>query len=90
MGFKGVPDSDGSIEIGYGINPAYHGHGYATEMVHAMVSWALGQPAVSRVTAETREDNQASIRVLEKVGFRRIGARLEPEDGPLIIWERTV
>lgn len=87
MGFKGLPDESGTVELGYNVIPSYRGRGYAAEMAQALVSWALEQPNVRRVTAECLEDNAASIRVLEKSGFTRIGRRLHDEE-PLLLWER--
>ena len=66
--FKGL-EADGTTEIGYGILEEYQRQGYATEAVGAAVRWALQQPGVSRVEAETEPDNRASQRVLEKCGF---------------------
>lgn len=88
VGFKERP-RDGCVELGYGINPSYQNRGYATEVVEALAAWALAQPAVRRVTAECRPDNYGSIRILEKAGFRRSGQRVDEEEGPLIVWERT-
>ncbi len=85
MGFKGLPDEQGQIELGYGINPSYQNRGYATEMARALVAWASTQPAVTTITAESLVDNAASIRVLEKVGFERVGERLD-EEGLLLLW----
>jgi len=86
MGLKGAPDENGAVEIGYGVNPSYQNRGYATEIARGLVAWALAQPGVRRVTAECLEDNAGSIRVLEKVGFRRVGRRMDGE-GPLLLWE---
>ncbi len=83
-GFKGRPDRDGTVEIGYGIAPAYRGRGYATEAVHALVRWAYAQPEVKRVVAESAPDNAASIRVLGKAGFRPTGV----SEG-LLRWEHS-
>lgn len=80
---------DGVATIGYGINPTYQNRGYATEMVQALTNWILTQPMVSRVTAECRTDNNASIRVLEKAHFVRIGHRIDDEEGSLWIWEQA-
>ncbi len=44
MGCKGGPDAAGTVEIGYGIIPAYRGQGYATEAVGALVDWAVRRP----------------------------------------------
>ena len=68
LSFKGF-NADGSVEIGYGILEGYQGCGYATEVVGAVVNWALQQPGVTRVEAETEPGNKASQRVLEKCGF---------------------
>lgn len=78
--FKGI-DASGSTEIGYGIDTAHQGHGYATEAVTAAVDWALEQNAVNCVTAEVDAGNLASVRVLEKAGFRATGQR--GEEGPV-------
>ncbi|MCA1599840.1 MAG: GNAT family N-acetyltransferase, partial [Chloroflexi bacterium] len=85
---KSPPDRYGAVELGYGVNHSYYNRGYATEMARALVDWALAQRGVTRVTAECLEDNAASIRVLEKSGFRRAGRRLD-EEGSLLLWERT-
>ena len=77
--FKGL-NEDGSVEIGYGILEEFQGKGYATEAVEAAVAWALEQPGVIRVEAETEPDNKASQRVLEKCGFVPTGTM--GEEGP--------
>jgi RimJ/RimL family protein N-acetyltransferase len=70
-GFKGGPDSQGEVEIGYGIDPAYRNMGYTTEAVRALVQWAFKDPTCTAVTAMgTEKSNKASIRVLEKAGMR--------------------
>lgn len=68
--FKNPPDKQGRVEIGYGLDPAFWNHGYMTEAVAAMTRWALERPDIRAVTAETEKDNPASMRVLEKAGFR--------------------
>ena len=77
--FKGL-DTNGIAEIGYGILEDYQGHGCATEAVDAVAAWALHQPAVTRVEAETEPNNRASQRVLEKCGFLPSG--VTGEEGP--------
>ncbi len=70
--FKGIT-KDKTAEIGYGIAENYQGCGYATEAVSALADWALKQPEISCVTAETEESNIASQKVLEKAGFMPTG-----------------
>ena len=67
-GFKGPPQ-DGTAESGYSVLPQFQGRGYATELVGGLVRWALQQPGVARVVAETEWANPASVRVLTKTGF---------------------
>jgi len=78
--FKGAPDAEGIVEIGYGIDEAYRQKGYATEAVGGIVKWALEQEGVHCITAQTEPDNIISQKVLLKTGFFRDGYG---EEGPL-------
>lgn len=69
--FMKEPDSEGEVEIGYGINDDYRNCGYMTEAVICMCRWAFQQDAVKSVTAETDIDNYSSHRVLEKSGLMK-------------------
>ena len=71
IGFKDRPDATGTVEIGYSILPAHQRRGHATEAVRGLVAWAFSHSEVRRVIAETFPDLTASIRVLERNGFRR-------------------
>ncbi|MGZ3672777.1 MAG: GNAT family N-acetyltransferase [Ktedonobacterales bacterium] len=74
IGFHAPPDANGSVEIGYDILAAHRGQGYAVEAGEALLDWAFQQPGVSCVVAESLVDNIASIRVLEKLGLRRLSS----------------
>ena len=63
--FKGL-DSNGVVEIGYGIVEKYQEHGYATEAVKAISGWAFQEPKVYSIEAEVDDKNIASKKVLEK------------------------
>lgn len=69
--FKGVPDDEGKVEIGYGINKAYQNKGYTKEAVKEMCRWALMQDKVLKVIAETDKDNFASHKILEYCGMKK-------------------
>jgi ribosomal-protein-alanine N-acetyltransferase len=88
-GYKGPPDSSGSVEIAYAVAPESRGRGYATEAAKALIDFALTQQNVRRVFAHTRPDNMASIRVAIKCGLVRIGEVMDPEDGLVLRWEVT-
>lgn len=60
-------------ELGYIVNPAYQGKGYATEAATALLRWAFKDKGVHRVIANCNPDNLTSWKVLEKVGLRREG-----------------
>jgi ribosomal-protein-alanine N-acetyltransferase len=73
-GFHGPSDGSGTVEVGYSIVPAYRGLGFAVEATRALIRDALARPGIRRITAECLEDNAASLRVLEKLGMRRVGS----------------
>lgn len=56
------------FEIGYSLARAHWGHGYAVEVVGALVARLFAEGA-RRVCADTDPDNAASNRVLERLGF---------------------
>jgi ribosomal-protein-alanine N-acetyltransferase len=80
IGFKGAPDAEGTVEIGYGIDEEYRGNGYATEAVNGLMKWALEQKGVRCITAQTEPGNDISQKVLLNNGFVRDGYG---EEGPL-------
>ncbi len=77
IGFKGPADESGMVEIGYSVLPEYQRKGLATEMVKGIVRWAHRQLSVKSIEAEVETENIASIRVLEKNRFVRMGVGLE-------------
>ena len=60
-------------EIGYTFSRAFQGQGYATEAVRAMLDYAFGALKLHRISAICDVRNGGSIRVLERLGFRREG-----------------
>lgn len=68
-GFKYVPDINGVVEIGYGINSKHQRNGYCFEAARALTDMALEDVRVEYVTAECLKDNTGSIKVLKKLGF---------------------
>lgn len=85
LGFRG-PASDNSVEIGYGINDGYEGQGYTTEAAKALIEWAFENEDVLFVEAEADENNGASVRVLEKLGFVKYG---QGEEGPRFVKDKS-
>lgn len=72
-GYKGPPDAEGTVEVGYGVQEAHRRRGYASEATAALVARAFADPRVTRVIAETLPELIPSQGVLEKNGFAFIG-----------------
>jgi len=66
---------DVAWEIGYWVDRAVHGKGVATEAAAALLAWGEQQFGVTQFTAGHFKDNPASGRVLEKLGFQRVGEK---------------
>jgi len=62
----------GEVEIGFRFRRAVWGQGIATEASLPLVHIALTDPATTAVVACALASNQASLRVLEKLGMSRI------------------
>lgn len=60
----------GEAEIGWIINKAYWGHGYAAEAARAAMDYAASRLGVRRFVAHCDAGNEASRRVMEKLGMR--------------------
>ncbi|AMX00323.1 GNAT family N-acetyltransferase [Rummeliibacillus stabekisii] len=82
MGFKGKPNSQKTVEVGYAIIPSAQKKGYATEAVKEIINWAFSTGKVDKVVAECLHDNHSSIRVLEKLQMKRT----EPKNN-MLNWE---
>jgi len=62
-----------SAALGYWVGRRFWGHGVATEATRKLVSWALANLDLDRITACVIEDNEPSARVLLRNGFKQIG-----------------
>lgn len=62
-------DSLPSPDIGFAFLPEFEGLGYGYESAAAMVTYGRGNLSMTRILAITTIDNDASGRLLEKIGF---------------------
>ncbi|MAU12255.1 MAG: GNAT family N-acetyltransferase [Anaerolineaceae bacterium] len=60
-------------KIGVDIAPPYWNKGYATEALSAVVQFGWDKMNLNRIEADIVKGNRASMRVLEKVGFKQEG-----------------
>src|SRR6476620_5051753 len=58
-------------ELGWVIHPDHTGHGYATEAVRELLRLCFDGLGLRRITADCFADNEASWRLMERVGMRR-------------------
>jgi RimJ/RimL family protein N-acetyltransferase len=66
------PSLDGTPEIGWALDSAMHGRGYATEAVGAALSWCERHLAVPATSCIVSPHNHASLRVAQKCGYRTV------------------
>jgi RimJ/RimL family protein N-acetyltransferase len=88
-GFKGCPDADGHVHIGYEIAPALRNKGYATEAAGALLAYAFVHETVSAVAADTLAERNASNAVLRKLGMRFAGEHSHGQTGKVWRWRIT-
>jgi RimJ/RimL family protein N-acetyltransferase len=65
------PSIEGEPELGYVFEPSVHGQGIAGEACAAVLTWADANLAAPSYPAIISPGNQASIRLAERLGFRR-------------------
>jgi [ribosomal protein S5]-alanine N-acetyltransferase len=85
-GYKGNPDKEGMVEIGYAIVPEYRRRGFASEAAKGLTDHAFSHPEVNLVQAHTLHDGTASIGVLKKLGMKYAGTAEDPDEGEVSRW----
>ena len=79
---RGQPWSGLDADFGFLIAASCRGQGIAEEVCRALLQYGFSALGFKRVRADARADNAASIRLLEKLGFRRAGIVGPGADGP--------
>ena len=70
------PNINHSIDIGYAYNKKFHGMGYATEVLNAVCNFIKennGALQIHSIYGDAIEHNVGSQKVMEKVGYIKIG-----------------
>jgi RimJ/RimL family protein N-acetyltransferase len=85
-GFHGPPGvnalgREDAVELGYRVEVAYRRRGYATETVEALMRWARDERGVRAFIASVAPDNEPSLAIVRKLGFRHVGEHWDEEDG---------
>ncbi len=89
IGFHSAPGPEylatiapAGVEFGYTIFPAFRCRGYAREASAALMAWAAEQHHVDQFVLTISPTNLPSLRIAERLGFRKVGAHVDDVDGP--------
>lgn len=86
-GYKGEPDQNGTVEIGYEIKNTYRNRGYGKEVAQLLTQHALDSGLVTRVIAHTLPFENPSTSVLKGVGYQMTSEVQDEADGLVWKWE---
>jgi len=90
-GYHGPPgvnanQSPDAVEIGYTIEEPWRGHGYATAAATELLRRAE-ERGVRHYVASATPDNEPSLAIIRKLGFRQTGEAIDEEDGLELVFE---
>jgi len=63
-------DTLDDVDLGFAFLPPYRGSGYALEAASAVIAHARDDLGLTRIVAIVSPENERSIRLLERIGFR--------------------
>jgi RimJ/RimL family protein N-acetyltransferase len=69
IGVTGFRMRDGVAEVGFLFQAKYHGLGYGSESLKALIKWASEEQGIQSFNAVVTEGNIGSEKVLTKCGF---------------------
>ncbi|MEP6951997.1 MAG: GNAT family N-acetyltransferase [Ginsengibacter sp.] len=84
-GFKGSPDFDNYVEIGYEIHPRFQSRGIGTEAAKALIDFAFTKN-IDGIKAHTLREENNSVHILRRLGFIFQGEIEIRGEGPLWYW----
>lgn len=70
---RGHFEQNRRCELGYALGSASWGQGYAREALEALLAHAFDDLGINRIEADIDPRNDASAKLLEKLGFRQEG-----------------
>src|ERR1051326_1626285 len=66
-------------DIGFAFLPNYTGQGFASEIAKEVIRYGLRELQMEKIFAITLPENSSSIKLLEKIGFRREKNFISPD-----------
>ena len=83
---RAANQSPDAVEIGYTIEEPWRGHGYATAAATELLRRAE-ERGVRHYLASATPDNEPSLAIIRKLGFRQTGEAIDEEDGLELVFE---
>jgi RimJ/RimL family protein N-acetyltransferase len=82
-----VERKDDQVEIAYFTFPGLEGRGVGGRMAQALVelAWAA-DPTLEQIIAHTLPQENASTRILQRLGFARAGEAVDADEGVVWLW----
>jgi len=81
IGFKGIPNQSGEVDLGYGIIESERKKGYAFEAAQELLNWALSKTEVKKITAKCLTENHGSAKILKNLNFN-----IQSQDDTMQYW----
>lgn len=79
-----------AADIGFAFLPNFEGHGFGFESATAIVKYGRDTLGLKRVLAITSQDNDASVKLLDKLGFISSGAFMLPDGETVNLFEANL
>jgi [ribosomal protein S5]-alanine N-acetyltransferase len=79
VGWCGLKQIQGHVDLGYRFKKNTWGHGYATESAKAVLDYGFNVLHLPKIIAHVHLQNKASAKVLEKIGMKPIGIAIADE-----------
>lgn len=81
IGFHGPPREHGEVEMGYTVFPEYRRQGFAIEAARGLMDWVRREHGIRSFVVSISPDNEPSLKMADRLGFRRAGEQWDEEDG---------
>ena len=87
--FHGAPDENGVIEIGLEVESAFQRQGYGKEILQGMWGWVVTEPAIKILRYIVKENNVASIALINSFGFNLMGEQIDENNEVANVYEMS-
>lgn len=77
-------------DIGFAFLPEYIGKGFGRESAEAVMHWASENLKTVAIAGFTNPENQASVKLLEKLGFKELRKMTLPNGAEVTYFERSL